>query len=417
MDHQFQLPGSYKKWTYGLLAVGVIALLWGFIMYHPFAHAGHGENVNSTRFWAVLLQNSVFFLVVVNAAMFFICVTTMAHASWTVAFRRVSEAISSVVPILGVITFVILMAIVFGGRTDIYHWLDKEAVANDHILKGKSGFLSPVFFSIWSFLAIFLWWFLGRKMRSMSLESDKKGPMDYETGKKWTWNNTVWASLYTVVFTLTVASTIPWLWLMSIDAHWYSTMYSWYTFASTFVSGMSLIALFVIYLKNRGQLEYVTEEHLHDLGKFMFAFSDFWTYLWFSQYMLIWYSNQPEETKYFIERIGTAEKGGPYKGIFFFNLIVNFLCPLLILMKKGTKRNWTIVTIMAVLIIFGHWIDFYQMVMPGTLHEHGELMPFEFGIPCLFIGLIMWGTGRYLSKNSLLAKNHPFLKESMIHHT
>ena len=417
MDHQFQLPGSYKKWTYGLLAVGVIALLWGFIMYHPFAHAGHGENVNSTRFWAVLLQNSIFFLLVVNAAMFFICVTTMAHASWTVAFRRVSEAISSVVPILGVITFVILMAIVFGGRTDIYHWLDKEAVANDHILKGKSGFLSPVFFSIWSFLAIFLWWFLGRKMRSMSLESDKKGPMDYETGKKWTWNNTVWASLYTVVFTLTVASTIPWLWLMSIDAHWYSTMYSWYTFASTFVSGMSLIALFVIYLKNRGQLEYVTEEHLHDLGKFMFAFSVFWTYLWFSQYMLIWYSNQPEETKYFIERIGTAEKSGPYKGIFFFNLIVNFLCPLLILMKKGTKRNWTIVTIMAVLIIFGHWIDFYQMVMPGTLHEHGELMPFEFGIPCLFIGLIMWGTGRYLSKNSLLAKNHPFLKESMIHHT
>ena len=417
MDHQFQLPGSYKKWTYGLIAVGVIALLWGFIMYHPFAHAGHGENVNSTRFWAVLLQNSIFFLLVVNAAMFFLCVTTMAHASWTVALRRVAEAISSVVPILGVITFVILMAIVFGGRTDIYHWLDKEAVSNDHILKGKSCFLSPTFFSVWSFLTIFLWWFLGRKMRSMSLKTDKTGPMDYETAKKWTWDNTVWASLFTVVFALTVASTIPWLWLMSIDAHWYSTMYSWYTFASTFVSGMSLIALFVIYLKNRGQLEYVTEEHLHDLGKFMFAFSVFWTYLWFSQYMLIWYSNQPEETKYFIERIGTAEKAGPYKGIFFFNLIVNFLCPLLILMKKGTKRNWTIVTIMAVLIIFGHWIDFYQMVMPGTLHEHGELMPFEFGIPCLFIGLIMWGTGRYLSKHSLLAKNHPFLKESMIHHT
>ena len=417
MNHQFQLPGSYKKWTYGLIAAGVVALLYGFIMFHPFAHAGHGENTNSTRFWAVLLQNSVFFLLVVNAAMFFICVTTMAMAGWVVAFRRVSEAISSVVPILGVITFVILMAIVFGGRTDIYHWLDKEAVAKDEILKGKSGFLSVTLFSVWSFLTIFLWSFLGRKMRKMSLESDEKGQMDYETGKKWIWNNTVWASLYTVVFTLTVASTIPWLWLMSIDPHWYSTMYSWYTFASTFVSGMSLIALFVIYLKNRGQLEYVTEEHLHDLGKFMFAFSVFWTYLWFSQYMLIWYSNQPEETKYFIERIGTAEKAGPFKGIFFFNLVVNFLCPLLILMKKGTKRNWTMVTVMAVLIIFGHWIDFYQMVMPGTLHEHAELMPFEFGVACLFIGLIMWGAGRYLGKHSLLAKNHPFLKESMIHHT
>ncbi|MBP6285918.1 MAG: quinol:cytochrome C oxidoreductase [Ferruginibacter sp.] len=417
MDHQFQLPGSYKKWTYGLIGAGVIALLYGFIMFHPLAHAGHGENVNSTRFWAVLLQNSVFFLLVVNAAMFFICVTTMAMAGWVVAFRRVSEAISSVVPILGVITFVILMAIVFGGRTDIYHWLDTEAVAKDHILNGKSGFLNAKFYAIWSFLTIFLWWFLGRKMRSLSLESDKKGPMDYETGKKWIWNNTVWASLYCVVFTLTVASTIPWLWLMSIDAHWYSTMYSWYTFASTFVSGMSLIALFVIYLKNRNQLPYVTEEHLHDLGKFMFAFSVFWTYLWFSQYMLIWYSNQPEETKYFIERIGTAEKAGPYKGLFFFNLIVNFLCPLLILMRRGTKRNWTMVTIMAVLIIFGHWIDLYQMVMPGTLHEHFQLMPFEFGVACLFIGLIMWGVGNYLTRHSLLVKNHPFLKESMIHHT
>jgi len=417
MDHQFQLPGSYKKWTYGLIGAGVIALLYGFIKFHPFEHAGHGTNVNSTRFWAVLLQNSVFFLLVVNAAMFFICVTTMAMAGWVVAFRRVSEAISSVVPILGVLTFVILMAIVFGGRTDIYHWLDKDAVAKDHILNGKSGFLNVKFYAIWSFLTIFLWWFLGRKMRSLSLESDRKGAMDYETAKKWIWNNTVWASLYCVVFTLTVASTIPWLWLMSIDAHWYSTMYSWYTFASTFVSGMSLIALFVIYLKNRDQLPYVTEEHLHDLGKFMFAFSIFWTYLWFSQYMLIWYSNQPEETKYFIERIGTNEKAGPYKGIFFFNLIVNFLCPLLILMKKGTKRNWTMVTVMAVLIIFGHWIDLYQMVMPGTVHEHFELMPFEFGVACLFIGLIMWGTGNYLSKHSLLAKNHPFLKESMIHHT
>ncbi len=416
MEHRFELPASYKKWTWGLIIAGLIALLYGFIMFHPFAHAGHGENINSTRFWAVLLQNSVYWLLVVNAAMFFICVTTMAMGGWQIAFRRVPEAISSAVPVLGIITFVILMAIVFGHRTDIYHWLDTDAVANDKILKGKSGFLNPTFFTICSVLSIGLWWLLGKKMRTLSLQTDE-APMDYETGKKWIWNNTVWASLFTVVFGLTVASTMPWLWLMSIDPHWYSTMYSWYTFASTFVSGLSLIAIFVIYLKNNNQLPYVTDEHLHDLGKFMFAFSVFWTYLWFSQYMLIWYSNQPEETRYFVDRIGTATEPGAYKGIFFFNLIVNFLCPLLILMKKGTKRNWTVVTFMAVLIIFGHWIDFYQMVMPGTLRDHAELMPFEFGIAALFIGVIMWATGRYLGSHSLLAKNHPFLKESMIHHT
>jgi len=427
MNHQFELPGSYKKWTYGLIAAGILTLLLGIIFYHPFGavphhgEGGHGA-VNSTRFWASLLQNSVFFLLMVNAAMFFICVTTMAMAGWVIAFRRVSEAISSMVPILGILTFLILMAIVFGGRTDIYHWLDPKLYVKggpeyDAILDGKSGFLNPTFFTIWSFIAIFLWWLLGKKMRSMTLKSDKEGPMDYEKGKKFIWDSTVYASLFCVVFGLTVASTIPWFWIMSIDSHWYSTMFSWYNFASTFVSGISLIALYVIFLKNRGQLPYVTEEHLHDLGKFMFAFSIFWTYLWFSQYMLIWYSNQPEETKYFVQRIGTSRQSGPYYALFFINLILNFLCPILILMRKGTKRNWTMITFMAILIIVGHWVDYFQMVMPGTVHGEWHIGLFELGVPCLFIGLIMWGVGSYLTKHSLLIKNHPFLKESMIHHT
>ena len=412
MSKSFELPGNYKKWTMGLIGAGVIALLYGLVAFHPFAHAGHGENVNSTRFWAVLLQNSVFFLLICNASMFFIGVTTLAMGGWQVALKRVPEAISSVVPVLGIITFLILMSIVWGGRTDIFHWLDKEAVANDPILNGKKGFLNPVFFTVWSTITIFLWWFIGRKMRQFSIESDQSGPMDYETGKKWVNKNILWASFFIVFFGLTVGSTIPWLWIMSIDAHWYSTMFSWYTFASTFVSGLSLIALYVVYLKNKGQLEYVTDEHLHDVGKFMFAFSVFWAYLWFSQYMLIWYANIPEETGYFKIRVQ-----GPFRGIFFLNLILNFVCPLLIFMKKSTKRNWTLVTFMAILIIFGHWIDFWQMIMPGTLGAHAELMPFEFGIAALFIGIIMWRVGAFISSYPLTAKNHPFLKESIIHHT
>jgi hypothetical protein len=412
MNHSFELPGSYKKWTIGLIVAGAIALLYGLIAMHPFEHAGHGANISGTRFWSVLLQNSVFWLLVVNASMFFIGVTTLAMGGWQVALRRVPEAISSVVPVLGIICFLILMTIVWGGHDDIYHWVNATTVANDKILNGKKGFLNPVFFSIFSAVTIFLWWFLGQKLRSLSLESDNAGLMDYETGKKWINKNILWASLFIVYFGLSVGSTIPWLWIMSIDAHWYSTMFSWYTFASSFVSGMSLIALFIVFLKNRGQLPYVTEEHLHDIGKFMFAFSVFWTYLWFSQYMLIWYANIPEETGYFKIRVS-----GPYRGIFFLNLILNFLCPLLILMKKAAKRNYTLITLMAVLIIFGHWIDFWQMVMPGTLKEKAHLAPFEFGIAALFIGIIMWRVGAYVTKHPLTSKNHPFLKESMIHHT
>jgi hypothetical protein len=199
---------------------------------------------------------------------------------------------------------------------------------------------------------------------------------------------------------------------MSIDAHWYSTMYSWYTFASTFVAGMSLIALFVIYLKNHGYLPFTTEEHLHDIGKFMFAFSVFWTYLFFSQYMLIWYANIPEETEYFKARVW-----GNYRGLFFLNLALNFLAPLLILMKKGAKRNYTIVTFMAVLIIFGHWIDMYLQVMPGPLGEHASLGWFELGIATGYVGMIVFLVGRALEKAPLVPMHHPFLKESLIHHT
>lgn len=412
MNHSFELPGSYKKWTMGLIGVGLVALIYGFIAYHPLSHAEHGQNPESTRFWAVLLQNCTFWLLIVNASMFFIGVTTLAMGGWQVALRRVPEAISSVVPVLGIITFLILMAIVWGGRDDIYHWVNAEEVAKDKILNGKKGFLNPVFYTVFSAITIFLWYFLGQKLRSLSLESDKDGAMDFETGDKWVKKNILYASLFIVVFGLSVGSTIPWLWIMSIDAHWYSTMFSWYTFASTFVSGMSLIALFIVFLKNRGQLEYVTDEHLHDIGKFMFAFSVFWTYLWFSQYMLIWYANIPEETGYFKIRVQ-----GPFRGIFFLNLILNFLCPFLILMKKSSKRNYTLITFMAILIIFGHWIDFWQMVMPGTLQANAELTLFDFGVAALFVGIIMWRVGVYFTSHPLTAKNHPFLKESMIHHT
>jgi len=205
---------------------------------------------------------------------------------------------------------------------------------------------------------------------------------------------------------------------MSIDAHWYSTMYSWYTFASTFVAGMALISLFVVFLKNNGYLEHTNVEHLHDLGKFMFAFSIFWTYLWFSQYMLIWYANIPEETVYFKSRTQ-----GVYSGIFWLMFIINFIAPILILMSRDSKRNYTTVTFMSLLLLFGHWLDFYQMVFPGPMtnaetgETHVPMILYDFAIALGFVGLIMFVTARALAKAPLLARNHPFIKESLIHHT
>jgi len=296
----------------------------------------------------------------------------------------------------------------------IYHWLHPDG---DKILEGKAGFLNKGFFIVWTALTLIGWIVLGAKMRKLNSELDNNPPASNESAKKWLFKNTVWAAVFIVWFALTVMSTVPWLWLMSIDAHWYSTMYSWYTFASTFVAGIAVIALFVVYLKNQNYLEYTNEEHLHDLGKFMFAFSIFWTYLWFSQYMLIWYANIPEETVYFRSRIVTDHETGAYSGVFWFSFVINFLAPFLILMRRGSKRNYTTIAMMAIVILVGHWFDFYQMVFASVMKDHVTLNLFDFGVAAGFVGLIMFAVGNALTKKPLVAKNHPLMKESIIHHT
>ena len=403
LKEQFVVSSRYRMWSLGLMGIGIVSVIVGFFMY------GTGDEEAKARFWSTMLQNSVYFLLVVNAAMFFICATTLAMGGWQMSFRRVSEAISIAVIPVGIIAFVILMALVFGDQHHIYHWLHPKG---DKVLEGKSGFLNRGFFVVWTTLTIGLWIVLGMKMRSLSRSLDNNPLPSVEEGRKYVFTNTIWASAYIVWFALTVASTVPWLWLMSINAHWYSTMYSWYTFASSFVAGVALMTLFIIYLKNKGYLEIVNEEHLHDLGKFMFAFSIFWTYLWFSQFMLIWYANIPEETVYFQPRVR-----GEYRGIFWLNLIINFVAPILILMRRSSKRNYTTITFMAVLLLFGHWLDFYQMVFAGPFPEHVPLNLFDFGVAAGFVGLILFSTGNALSKRPMYANNHPFFKETIIHYT
>ncbi|HMR91212.1 MAG TPA: quinol:cytochrome C oxidoreductase [Chitinophagaceae bacterium] len=406
IKENFVVPKRYNTIAIALMAVGLLAVVTLYI-----THGSKDDPHQQARFWGSLLQNSVYFLLVVNAAMFFICATTLAWGGWQHAFGRVSEAISACVPVLGIICGAILLAIAFGGNHEIFHWTSADHVAHDATLKHKEGFLNKGFFATVTILTIVLWTVLGRKMRQLSRSLDNNPITTVEGRKKYIWKNTVWAAIYIVVFALTVMSSIPWLWLMSIDAHWYSTMYSWYTFASTFVAGLALISLFVVFLKNHGYLEYTNHEHLHDLGKFMFAFSIFWTYLWYSQFMLIWYANIPEETVYFKPR---AE--GAYSGVFWLMFIINFLAPLLILMSRDAKRSYATITFMSLLILFGHWLDFFQMVFPSHQKEVPMIL-YDFAIGLGFAGIIMFVTGRALTRAPLLAKNHPFVKESLIHHT
>jgi len=348
IKEQFEIPGRLKTWSYSLIGIGGAVLLYGM-----FTKGFSSDEHEQVHFWGTLMYNTIFWTLICNAAMFFLSFSAMAQAAWMQSFRRVPEAISTMVPIFGGITLMVLLYIIFDHKHHIYHWLDAEAVAKDPILKGKVGFLNPTFFVIWTTLTISLWSLFGYRMRQLNNQADV-APMDAPTAK----------------------------------------------------------AFNIQSIKNKGYLELTNNEHLHDIAKFMFAFSIFWTYLWFSQYMLIWYANIPEETVYFKHRVQ-----GPYKGIFFLNLIINFLAPLLILMKRSAKRNYTLVAFMAVVIIFGHWIDFYQMVMGSLMKEHVELGVLDFGILAFFVGVMIFFVAKALASKPLIAKHHPFLKESIIHHT
>jgi len=405
MNDRFEIPGRLRNTSLALIAVGVLTLIGGIAC---LLMGQHTTDVDRARFWAVLLHDSVFFTLITTVSIFIQAATSLAQAAWIVAYRRVPEAIGANVWVFGAILAVVSFLIVFTfrdahGVNTIYKWVTP---GNDKILLGKKAFLNTGMFVGFTLVTLGLWAFFGRKFRAMSIAQESAPKND----TKIYWKVFRLSGVFLLIYALTQMSTAPWLWVMSVQAHWYSTLFSWYTFASAFVSGMSLILLWVVYLKNQGNLELVTTEHMHDLGKFMFAFSIFWTYLWFSQYMLIWYANIPDETQYFKLR-----QQGPYSIIFYANFIINFCMPILILMSRPSKRNYFTITFMAMVIIFGHWLDYYQMIMPGPLGENWHINWYEIGIFMGFAGVLIFCVSRTLTKSSLVPNNNLFLKETIVH--
>jgi len=412
MNERFEIPARLRTTSLVLILIGIVTLVIGvFALLNSHATDHEIMHADKTRFWIVLLHNSVFFLLMTVIAIFLQAAASLAQGGWIVAYKRVAEAIGANVWVFGAIAAVILLLIAFVFRLDegghahnpIFHWMTP---GDDQILLGKSGFLNPGMFVGFTIVTIALWSFFGLKFRSISI-AQEAAPRN--TTKLY-WIMARWSALFLLVYALTQMSTTPWLWIMSIDAHWYSTMFSWYTFASAFVAGISLILLFVIYLKNNGNLDIVNKEHIHDLSKLNFAFSIFWTYVWFCQYMLIWYANIPEETTYFKIR-----QHGPYGLIWYSVFIINFVMPILILMSRPSKRNYFTSSVMALVLIFGHWLDFYIMTMPGPLGEHWHLSWYELGIFAGFAGVLIWTVSNTLTKASLIPNNHPLLKEAVLH--
>ena len=213
-----------------------------------------------------------------------------------------------------------------------------------------------------------------------------------------------------LAFFIVTESIASWDWVMSVDPHWYSTLFGWYVFASFFVSGITTIAFVTLYLKSKGYLEYVNTSHIHDLAKFMFGISVFWTYLWFSQFMLMWYSNIPEEVTYFVTRIEN------FKLPFFGMVVMNFVLPILILINTDFKRLTWIVVMAGIIILTGHYIDFFNMIMPATVGDQWFIGVSEISSLLFFFGLFIFVVFTALTKSPLLAKRNPLIEESKHFH-
>ncbi len=369
---------------------------------HDASHDEHVFHQLTNRPWSALYVAAFFFFMIALGVLAFYAVQRAAQAGWSPLLFRVMEGITAYLVPGGIAVFVILVLSVLH-MNHLFVWMDPEVVADDKLLQGKAGYLEPTFFLLRA--AFFLGgWILYREVsRRLSIAQDKSD--DNSNFKK----NFRWSAGF-LVFYLVTESIMSWDWIMSVDPHWFSTLFGWYVFASMFVSGITVIALVTIYLKSKGYLTDVNDSHIHDLAKFMFGISIFWTYLWFSQFMLIWYANIPEEVTYFVTRIED------YNLPFFGMVAMNFVFPILLLMNSDYKRlNWFVV-MAGIVILAGHYMDVFNMIMPATVGDQWSIGIPEIGAVLFFAGAFIFFVFRALTKAPLQPKRNPFIEESRHFH-
>ncbi len=360
---------------------------------------GIGLVTDASRFWRAYLLHNLLFLGFGIGAMFFLVFHYLAGSGWFVLIRRVPEAMVNYCIVAAFAT-----ALLFIGIHDLYPWTNHEFMEADHLLHNKIGYFNSGFWFLRLVLFLGVLVFFSQKVIRNSLLQDEEGGVELRQKQKPL--SAGFLVLFCPLLTLFAIDV-----LKSLEPKWFSTIFGVYLFSGFMQSSAAIIIICLYFLKKYNYLKEVRADHIHDLGKYMFGWTIFWAYICFSQYMLIWYANLPEETFYFINR----EKGSwLYVGLFL--LLIKFILPFLLLLPRAAKRNIGYLSCVGGLVLFSQWLDLNWMIMPSYAPNGFVLGWQDFGCLVGFLGLFVFTLRSFWKKHSMTPLKDPYRHESEKHH-
>ena len=390
MKEQLKIPTTFRIITLILILIGALTFLFGI-------------NSDSVRTWANYLIVNYYFLSLSLGAAFFLAIQSISQSGWSAAFKRVPEAMMAYIPFAAV--FFLLL---YFGIHDLYSWSHGETVANDPLLQHKSVYLNVPFFFFRLIVFFILWIIFTGIMRRISLSEDMLNPADHASAQALFNKNELFSKIFLFIFAVTFSlSAIDWI--MSLEAHWYSTIFALKNLVAAFLHGTSILTLIIFILYKRGYFYFLNEYHLHDFARYIFMISIVWGYFWFAQFMIIWYGNIPEETAYYFIRWNEGRKV-----LFFLEIGLNWGIPFLVLLPVKTSRNLTVISIVILFLIIGQYVDLFMQIIPGTT---GQLKFgwIEAGLFLGYAGLFALVVALSLGRAKVIPANHPYIEESLNH--
>jgi hypothetical protein len=391
MKEHVTVSTTFKIITFTLISLGAVSFLLSLLS-------------DPQRAWANYLIVNYYFLSLSIGASFFFVLQSISQSGWSSAFKRVPEAMMAYIPFAA-----IFFLLIYFGIHQLYHWSHEEVVAGDPVLQHKAAFLNIPFFTIRMVICFILWIFLTFLLRKTSLKEDMLNTGDQDRILSLFRKSELYSKIFIFILAITFSFS-AFDWIMSIDAHWSSTIFALKNLVAAFLHGVSIITLIVFILYKKGYFPFLNKYHLHDYSRYIFMLSIIWGYFWFAQFMIIWYGNIPEETVYYYVRWQAG-----WKILFFLEIGLNWAIPFLLLLPVKTSRNMTIITIVISFLIVGQYLDLFTQIIPGTtgLLRFGLV---EGGIFLGYAGLFALVVAITLSKAKIIPQNHPYLEESKNHH-